>query len=135
MEHKKDNVEINGEIVQIDIELIDIIKLLNKNGWITSGCCVGDYVSFTSPTWIVIQETDDKKIVRLMQNIKGNFYSIRKRMYYLNSKDILYSDYVLEICDDFSSYEDRLICIEDICKRLSKVRALKEYVTDKIMEM
>lgn len=83
--HEKSQINVNGNDILVDKELANIIVLLNKLRYKTSGCCIGekDYA------WIVIQETSEVKMINLIRSLSE--YNLSKSIYIkndINSNDV-----------------------------------------------
>lgn len=129
MLHNQREITINNESFPVDVELIELVEILNKKGYKTSGCCIGDYDSKDN-AWVIIQENDEDNIVRLMQYLDCG-YLLTKRMNYRKSENCLYCDYILETTK--SEYNKRLQKIKYLVQDIKNIDSLKEY-TIKTME-
>lgn len=128
MTHKQKNIRIDNHIISVDEELANVILKLNKLGYKTSGCCIGDKRK-NNALWINIQETNESKIAELMNMLDGCGYCMEKDLYKKNGSDILYVQYILK------SPEISLMEREKIIKEwlLSLDKIINIY-TDKILQ-
>lgn len=95
MIHKQTSIVIDNHIISVDEELANVILKLNKLGYKTSGCCIGDKRK-NNALWINIQETNESKIAELMNTLDGCGYCMEKDLYKKNGSDILYVQYILK---------------------------------------
>jgi len=104
MKHQQVNIQINYQSISVDKDLVNIIIRLNDLGYKTSGCCIG--IATEDEAWINIQETNENKIIKLMNILDGCSYVLEKSLYKRN-KDIgiIYVQYVLKTPECSSNTE------------------------------
>ena len=113
MIHKTKELTLDsGETIRVDEEMARVIYELNKCGYKTSGCCIGDD---DEEAWIIIQETDDNCIAYLMSMLHGCPYNIHKQLYLTDN--VLYSQYVINTPMDISP-EDKRASVRSWAKAL-----------------
>jgi hypothetical protein len=94
MSHETKNIEINNQVIPVDKEMADIIIILNKLGYLTSGCCIGE--DGINKAWIIIQEINEQKIINLINILNDCCYELIKQFYKKNNDSNIYVQYILK---------------------------------------
>lgn len=119
--HQSTKVLLNGKYVDIDNEMVEVIKELNRLGYETSGCCIGteDYA------WINIQETDENKMVELMEILQGTEYILSKSLYFKDGN--IYVQYRLETPNYPDNHNNikSIKTVNDWANKLKKIKKLQ----------
>jgi hypothetical protein len=118
-EHQKTKVFIDGQIEDIDNEMVEIIKELNRLGFKTSGCCIGHE---NESSWIIMQETNEARIISLMNALKGTEYLMAKTLYLKSG--IVYVQWYLTTPD--VEYDRRINAVNQWVEKLSQRKSIKE---------
>lgn len=98
--HKSTTIFVNGQYIDVDNEMCELIIELNRLGFKTSGCCIGTDDS----AWVCIQETSDDKMSELMSALIGTEYILQKE--FNLKKGITYTQYHLST----PNYEQKNNC-------------------------
>lgn len=94
MNHETKEIIINNDVIPVDKEMADVIITLNKLGYKTSGCCIGN--EGNNSAWIIIQEINEDKMINLMKKLDNCCYQLTKQLYKKKSDNIIYVQYKLE---------------------------------------
>lgn len=97
--HKYKSIELHGEIVDIDINIIDLIKNLNEKKLITRGCCE----NWNNNNAYIIFEVNS--LNELLKNNK-NFYDFVKSNYVKKSEIYYNLNTHRHIKYDYTEYEN-----------------------------
>lgn len=119
--HKSTKVLLNGKYVDIDNEMVDVIIELNRLGYKTSGCCIGT----EDGAWINIQETDENKMIALMEILQGTDYILSKSLYF--KKGNIYVQYYLTTPNYDGNYNNikSIKIVNEWTNRLKNVKEIK----------
>lgn len=95
--HKTVDININSQTIAVDEEMANVIIALNDLGLKTSGCCIGSQADdIEDEAYIIIQETNEYKIIGLMQRLNGCNYTLTKELYKKNIDNVIYTQYILK---------------------------------------